>query len=188
MLLLFVGKAAFQELTLDETCALLDEFVIGKEYRALRVVERFHDDFGFGELFAQAHFELAGHVVEFGLFRSLENVQEEHAEGGRFHVQEERLQVRRDLVVAGQRNDVCGALFCTFEEFPELVFVIDDRVVDEKQAVDAFGREAGNVVTDAVLAVCLQLQVAPPHPKVESAVFGKEKLDVVLLQELVGFV
>ncbi len=188
MLLFFVAKAAFQELALDEPCSLPDEFVVGEEDGALGMVERFHDDFGFGEFFAEAHFELAGHVIEFGLFRSLEDVQEEHTEGGRFHIQEERLQVRGEFVVAGQRNDICGALFRTFEEFLELVPVIDDGVVDEKQAVDALCRKAGNVVSGAVLAVGLQLQVALPHAKVESAIFGEEKLDVVFLQELVGLI
>lgn len=81
-------EPALQQLALDEPCALFDEVPVGEQRAACRGVERFHADFGFDELCAQAHLHVADGRLEGILFGGLEEVHEECPEGGLFHVKE----------------------------------------------------------------------------------------------------
>ena len=181
--LLVEGESALQKLALDEPCPLLDEFFCREESLVFGGVQRLHADFRFHEFFAEPDFHAAYGAHEVFLFGRLEKVHEECPECRLLHVEEERLQVRADFVVAGERYDIGAALFCFGEELLEVVLEVDDGIVQHEQPVEiahGFLRPACGGIAD------LELEVTVPHPEIETVVPREEELDLVVGDEIVG--
>ena len=177
------GESALQQLALDETCALFHQLLRDKQRLAIGGVESFHPDFGLDELFAEPDFHVAHGAREIILFGSLEEMHEERPECGLLHVQEERLQVRVDLVAAGERDDVGIAFFRFGEELLEVVLEVDDGIVQHEQPVEI---AHGFLCAVGGRVIYLEFQVTVPHAKIETVVPREEQFDVVVGDKLVG--